>query len=68
MKIGESGKARADIDAAMADAQQIQNVPLRTRTIADVTLASAHIALQSAPTEAEPALRRVVDAYLGGLK
>ena len=49
----------------MAIAQQIENSTVRTRTIADVTLASAHVALRSSPAEAEPALRRVVDAYRG---
>lgn len=65
MRIGESNPARADIDAAMTGAQQIQNATIRARTIADVTLASAHIALRTAPAEAEPALRRVVDVYQG---
>jgi CHAT domain-containing protein len=65
LRMGESDQARADIDAAMTIAQKIENATVRTQTIADVTLASAHVALHSAPREAEPALRRVVDVYRG---
>lgn len=62
-KMGENDRARADVDAALAAAQQIENATLRTRAIADITLVSAHVALRSAPKEAETSLRRVVDVY-----
>jgi CHAT domain-containing protein len=62
-KFGETALARADIDSAIAAAQQIKDTTSRTRTIGDVTLASARIAVRSSPAQAEPALRRVVDLY-----
>jgi CHAT domain-containing protein len=62
-KMGQNTLARADIAAALDALQQDSN-PVRPRgLIADVALASAHIALDSAPAQAETALVRVVEEY-----
>ncbi|HTE46189.1 MAG TPA: hypothetical protein VK636_13140, partial [Gemmatimonadaceae bacterium] len=62
-RMGENDLARADIRAAMDAARATKDTTARTRNIADVTLASAHITLRSSAREAEPDLRRVVDVY-----
>ena len=62
-KMGENDQARADVDASLAAAQKIEDATVRARTIADGTLASVHVALHAAPSEAEASLRRVVDVY-----
>jgi CHAT domain-containing protein len=62
-RMGQNDRARSDIDAALAAAQQIEDTTVRRRGIALVTLVKSYIALRELPTEAEPALRRVVDEY-----
>jgi CHAT domain-containing protein len=62
-RIGQADRARADIAAALDIAGHIANPAGREKLVADVTLSGAHIALRSAPTDAEAGLRRVVDEY-----
>lgn len=62
-RMGEDDLARADIRVAMDASREMKDTTARTRNIADVTLASAHIALRSSSKETEPDLRRVVDVY-----
>jgi CHAT domain-containing protein len=62
-RVGRVDLARADIDTAMATVKRIPNTASRAKLEADVMLAGAHIALTSAPSEAEAGLRRVVDEY-----
>jgi CHAT domain-containing protein len=57
--IGQVDRARADIATALDLARHIASEKL----VADIMLTGAHIALRSAPTEAEAGLRRVVDEY-----
>lgn len=60
--IGEIDRARADAANAVEVATKLSpNDP--SKLIADVTLASARIAMRSSPAEAEKELRRVVDVY-----
>ena len=62
-RMGQNDRARSDIDGALTAAQQIEDTTLRRSGIALVTLVKSYIALHELPTEAEPALRRVVDEY-----
>jgi CHAT domain-containing protein len=61
--MGETDRASADMAAALNAAHRVADTAARTMLLADVTLTSAHIALRSAPSEAENSLRRVVDQF-----
>jgi CHAT domain-containing protein len=58
--MGQTDRARADMAAAVNAAHRVADTVARRMLLADVTLTSAHIALRSAPSEAESSLRRVV--------
>ena len=62
-RMGRADLARADIDTALNAVKQVANAASRAKLEADVMLAGAHIALSSAPAEAEAGLTRVVDEY-----
>jgi CHAT domain-containing protein len=58
-RVGRMDSARSLVSAALDTARHLGDIKL----IADVKLVRAHVTLLSAPTEAERALREVIDEY-----
>jgi CHAT domain-containing protein len=62
-RMGQTGRARDDIAAALEAARRVVDAAGREKLIADVTLIGSRLALRSSPAEAQAGLRRVIAEY-----